>query len=123
MNWGEIKHLLLGNIRSWMRLPIFDRGGVLTVGYGYPNLCISEGYNAPGSPYWAMKVFAVLALGEDHPFWTAEETAYDAPKQFLDEQVRLLITRDKDNRMVTAYTPGNHDYAHMHEADKYEQFA
>ena len=62
MEWGEIRHLLLGNIRSWMRLPIFDRGGVLTVGYGYPNLCISEGYNAPGSPYWAMKVFAVLAL-------------------------------------------------------------
>ena len=81
MEWGEIRHLLLGNIRSWMRLPIFDRGGVLTVGYGYPNLCISEGYNAPGSPYWAMKVFAVLALSQEHPFWTAEEKVYAAPEQ------------------------------------------
>ena len=50
MAWGEIKHLLLSNIRSWMQLPIFDRGGVLTVGYVYPNLCISEGYIAPVSP-------------------------------------------------------------------------
>ena len=123
MAWGEIKHLLLGNIRSWMRLPIFDRGGVLTVGYGYPNLCISEGYNAPGSPYWAMKVFAVLALPEDHPFWASEEKAYEAPQRFLDEQVRLLITRDQDNRMVTAYTAGNHAYEHMHEDEKYEKFA
>ena len=123
MAWGEIKHLLLSNIRAWMQLPIFDRGGVLTVGYGYPNLCISEGYNAPGSPYWAMKVFAVLALPEEHPFWQSEETAYAAPERFLDEQVRLLITRDRDNSMVTAYTAGNHAYEHMHEDEKYEKFA
>lgn len=123
MQWGEIKHLLLGNIRAWMKMPIFDRGGVLTVGYGYPNLCISEGYNAPGSPYWAMKVFAVLALGEDHPFWASEESEYRAPEVFLDEQVRLLITRDQKNRMVTAYTAGNHAYEHMHEDEKYEKFA
>ena len=123
MEWGEIKGLLLSNIRAWMKMPIFDRGGVLTVGYGYPNLCISEGYNAPGSPYWAMKVFAVLALGEDHPFWTAQEKAFDAPERFLDEQVRLLITRDAENRMVTAYTAGNHAYEHMHEDEKYEKFA
>ena len=123
MEWGHIKHLLLSNIRAWMQLPIFDRGGVLTVGYGYPNLCISEGYNAPGSPYWAMKVFAVLALSEDHPFWQCQETPYEAPDRFLDEQVRLLITRDRDNAMVTAYTAGNHAYEHMHEDEKYEKFA
>lgn len=123
MDWGEIKRFLLSNMRFWMSMPIFDRDGVLTVGYGYPNLCISEGYNAPGSPYWAMKVFAVLALPEEHPFWQSEEKPWAAPARFLDEQVRLLLTRDEDNRMVTAYTAGNHAYEHMHEDEKYEKFA
>ena len=32
-----------------------------------------EDYNSPGSPYWALKVFLILALPETHPFWLAEE--------------------------------------------------
>ena len=123
LGWGEIKGLLLRNLRAWMQLPIFDRDGVLTVGYGYPNLCISEGYNAPGSPYWAMKAFAVLALPEEHPFWQAEEKPYTPPQVFLDEQVRLLLTRDERGSQVIAYTAGNHAYEHMHEDEKYEKFA
>ena len=123
MGWGEMKGLLLRNLRSWFRLPVFDRGGALTVGYGYPNLCAAEGYNAPGSPYWGMKVFYALALPEDHPFWQAEEKPYDPPARFLDEQVRLLHTRDAENRQVVSYTAGNHAWEHMHEDEKYEKFA
>jgi hypothetical protein len=96
---------------------------VLTIGYGYPNLIFAEGYNAPGSPYWAMKVFAVLALPEDHPFWQAEERPYMPPRVLLDEQARLLLTRDAENRSVIAYTAGNHAYEHAHEDEKYEKFA
>ena len=40
-----------------------------------------------------------------------------------DEQVRLVLTRDEDNRQVIAYTAGNHAYEHMHEDEKYEKFA
>ena len=123
LDYGEIKGLLLGNLRFWMGMPIFDRDGVLTVGYGYPNLCAAEGYNAPGSPYWAMKAFIPLALPEDHPFWQAEEKSYTPPGVFLDEQVRLLLTRDGENRQVVAYTAGNHGWEHMHEDEKYEKFA
>ena len=123
IGWGELKGLLLRNIRFWMQQPIFDRDGVLTIGYGYPNLVMTEGYNAPGSPYWAMKVFAVLALPEEHPFWQAEEKTYAAPAAFCDEHVRLLLTRDANNRQVVAYTAGNHAYEHMHEDEKYEKFA
>jgi hypothetical protein len=54
-----------------MRNPIFDRDGVLTIGYHYPNLNMAENYNAPGSPYWALKPFILLALPDDHPFWAA----------------------------------------------------
>jgi hypothetical protein len=123
LGWGEIKGLLLKNLRWWMKQPIFDRDGVLTIGYGYPNLVFAEGYNAPGSPYWAMKVFAVLALPEDHPFWRAEEKECVPPRVLLDEQARLLLTRDADNRSVIAYTAGNHAYEHAHEDEKYEKFA
>ena len=120
---GQIKHLLLGNLRWWLRMPIFDRGGALTVGYGYPNLCAAEGYNAQGSPYWGLKSFWVLALPEDHPFWQAAEEEAEPPAVFLDEQVRLLLTRDPQNRQVVAYTAGNHAWEHMHEDEKYEKFA
>lgn len=34
---------------------------------------MSEDYNSPQSPYWALKSFLALGLPEDHPFWKAEE--------------------------------------------------
>ena len=123
MGWGEVKGLLLSNLRWWMRRPIFDRDGVLTIGYDYPNLIFAEGYNAPGSPYWAMKVFAVLALPEEHPFWQAEEASYAPPPALLDEQARLLVTHPAGGRSVIAYAAGNHAYEHAHEDEKYEKFA
>ena len=123
LGYGTLRHLWLQNLRFWLSMPIFDRGGALTVGYGYPNLCMAEGYNAPGSPYWGLKTFAALALPEDHPFWTEPETAFDAPGTFLDQQVRLLLTTPADHRQVVAYTAGNHGWEHMHEDEKYEKFA
>ena len=80
--WGQIKGYYLRNLRWWAGQPIFDRDGVLSVGYAYPNLLMSESYNSAGSPYWALKAFLPLALAEDHPFWAAEEAepeTFDAP--------------------------------------------
>jgi len=123
MRPGQVKHLLLNNLRFWLGRPVFDRGGALTVGYGYPNLCAAEGYNAQGSPYWGLKTFWILALPEEHPFWRAEEEEYFPPERFLDAQVRLLLTRDPENRQAVAFTAGNHAWEHMHEDEKYEKFA
>ena len=120
---GQMKHLLMNNLRFWLMMPIFDRGGALTVGYGYPNLCAAEGYNAQGSPYWALKTFWILALPEEHPFWQTEEEEYMPPECFADLQVRLLLTRDPENRQAVAFTAGNHAWEHMHEDEKYEKFA
>ena len=120
---GQVKHLLLNNLRFWLNRPIFDRGGALTVGYGYPNLCAAEGYNAQGSPYWGLKSFWILALPEEDPFWQTAEEEMMPPERFLDPQVRLLLTRDPENRQVVAYTAGNHAWEHMHEDEKYEKFA
>lgn len=123
IGYGEMKGFWLRNLRAWFSKPILDREGILTVGYGYPNLVASEGYNAPGSPYWGMKAFMALALPEDHPFWQAEEKPFMPPKTFCDEHVRLLITRDERNSQVVAFTAGNHAWEHMHEDEKYEKFA
>lgn len=96
--WDEIKGYYLRHLRWWSQWPIADRDGVLSVGYGYPNLLMSESYNSPGSPYWAMKVFLPLALGVDHPFWQAEEI--EAP--LFDQPVAL-----EKPGMVAMHMPGN----------------
>ncbi|MDR1249988.1 MAG: DUF2264 domain-containing protein [Treponema sp.] len=71
--WGVMKGIALRNLRRWFSRPILDSGGILSVGYAYPNLIMADAYNSPGSPYWALKTYLTLALKEDHPFWQAEE--------------------------------------------------
>lgn len=70
---GQVKGLILRNLRWWQDKPFMDRDGILTLGYGYPNLAFCEDYNSPGSPYWALKVFLILAIPENNAFWTAAE--------------------------------------------------
>ena len=122
VDYGVMKHLLLGNLRRWFQKPIFTRDGVLTIGYAYPNLHMAEGYNAPGSPYWAMKAFACLALPEDHPFWQADEKAPEPPLTALQPHARMLFLRSVDGSHVTAFTAGNRAHEHAHDEAKYEKF-
>jgi hypothetical protein len=73
--YGEVKGLLLRHLRWWRaRAPETSPGGLLSVGYGYPQPAVAEQYNGPASPYWALKAFLPLALPASHPFWTAAET-------------------------------------------------
>jgi len=78
VDWGLAKGLYLRTLDWWSRQPILTDGGRLTIGFGYPNANLAEGYNAHGSPYWSFKAFAGLALPADHPFWAAE--VKDAPQ-------------------------------------------
>lgn len=71
--WAEMRGLWAKHLRWFRSQDIFDKEGILTIGWGYQNLLMSESYNAPGSPYWALKAFLPLALPADHPFWTAQE--------------------------------------------------
>jgi len=96
--WPQIKGYYMRHIRWWAQRPIFDRDGVLSIGYGYPNLLMSESYNSPCSPYWALKFFLPLALPGDHPFWRAEE----ADPEIFDQPVAL-----PKPGMVAFHTPGN----------------
>ena len=122
VGWGEAKHLLLGNMRRWAQYPVFDRDGVLTIGYHYPDLNMAEGYNAPGSPYWCMKNFLVLALPEEHPFWRAEEAEPVLPELSVQPHARMLLTRAADGSHVLAFQSGNRLCEHSHAEAKYEKF-
>jgi hypothetical protein len=69
---GQMKGIIERNISWWLEHPILDRDGVLTIGYGYPQMEMTEIYNGPGSPYWAMKAFYLLALPEQDDFFDTE---------------------------------------------------
>lgn len=122
LDYGMLKHLVLGNLRDWLAHAITDRDGVLTLGYHYPNVSMGEGYNAPGSPYWGMKVFLCLALPEEHPFWQAEEKPCGTPPRSLQPHARMLVIKGEEGRHVMAYTAGNHCQEQPHCEAKYEKF-
>lgn len=93
--WGVLKGLLLRHLRWWLRRPIFNGDGTLSIGYAYPNLNMAEDYNSPGSPYWALKAFLPLALPEDHPFWQAEELPLpELPPVVAQPHAGMLLCRD-----------------------------
>ncbi len=120
--WGEIKSHWLSHIRWWSRRPIFDRDGVMSVGYGYPNLTMAEPYNSASSPYWAMKAFLPLALPEEHPFWQAEEIPVSTtPISKTQPHARMILNRDESHAWALAGGQENRFFAKC--AEKYGKFA
>ena len=120
---GVMKGLIVRNFRWWLEQKIFDRDGILTIGYCYPQMYMAERYNAPGSPYWGMKSFILLALPDSHPFWSAEAEpmpALDALKPM--PHANMLVARTKGR--VTAYAAGvNEGHGHGQFPEKYAKFA
>ncbi|HZG13845.1 MAG TPA: DUF2264 domain-containing protein [Candidatus Bathyarchaeia archaeon] len=122
---GVLKGLVLRHLRWWFSQPIFDANGLLSIGYRYPNLIMAENYNAPGSPYWALKAFLPLALTADHPFWLAEELPLPALREkVMQATPRFLVCREEETDHVVAFSGGYpHTTEHPHTAAKYEKFA
>lgn len=121
--WGVLKGIILRNLRWWMGKPIFDRDGMLTNGYCYPNLIFCERYNGQGSPYWGLKVYAILAQDEEHPFWKSEELPLPMQERVrrLDVPHMLVMRTDDD---VIALNGGQYPVSSMnHAAEKYAKFA
>ena len=123
--WGVMKGIVLRNIRWWMRQSIFDKNGILTIGYAYPNLKMAEFYNAPGSPAWAMKAFLVLGLPDTHPFWQAQEEPLPKLEQTICQtHPYMIIMRNKNGSHVQALTAGQYAaFEPTGMAAKYEKFA
>lgn len=120
--WGVIKGLYLRHLRWWAGRPIADRDGILPVGYGYPNLLMSESYNSAGSPYWAFKAFLPLALPATHPFWQAEEQALPAPPPTRPlRHPGMVMMPTKGN--VVALSSGQENLEMRFGSEKYAKFA
>lgn len=120
---GVVKGILARHLNWWLNQRIFDRDGVLTIGYGYPNLIMAERYNAPGSPYWGMKTLLCLGLPDNHPFWTAKAEGLPALDEIkmLKHADMVMHRRGKD---VVAYPAGVCEkYGHGHVPEKYSKFA
>jgi hypothetical protein len=120
--WGEAKGLYLRHLRWWADKPIADRSGALTIGYGYANLLISEEYNSPQSPYWAMKAFLPLACAAQHPFWGAAEAPNSAPPQSVQRHPGLILQRDATHAVMLAGGGQSNRLARQGVA-KYSKFA
>lgn len=122
---GVMKGIILRNLRWWFRQSIFRPDGVLNIGYAYSNLVMAENYNAPGSPYWAMKTFLPLALPDNHPFWAAEELPLpELPAYTAGYHPNLVVQRQPDRDHVVAFNTGHHSTnEHTHTSAKYEKFA
>lgn len=118
-----VKGIINRNLEDWMSAPIFDKAELLTIGYKYPNLLMSEYYNAPGSPYWAMKTFLLLALPKDHEFFKAEE----APLPELEavrpqKSAKMIFTNSETDAVIYANGLGVHG-VDTQMPEKYGKFA
>ena len=104
-----MKGLIKRNLDNWLEKDIFDHGGILSVGYDYPNLLMAEHYNAHGSPYWGLKAYAFLMLPDNHEFWTAEAAPMPAlEKQIAVKSANMLISRRNGKTVV--YPTGENEY-------------
>lgn len=119
-----MKGIIVRNLEYWMKRPAFDHAGILTIGYCYPNLQMSESYNSPQSPYWAMKTFAVLALDKNDLFWSCEAAPLPKlSKQKWLKKADMLIQRRKDGNVVALPGGNRHPHEHGHTEEKYGKFA
>jgi hypothetical protein len=120
--WGEIKGLCLRHLRWWADKPMTHRDGVLSIGYGYPNLLMSENYNSAGSPYWAFKAFLPLAAAEDHPFWTSPEIPLPSSREpvALRHPGMVMMPLKGD---VVALSSGQENRQMRFGSEKYAKFA
>ncbi len=98
---STMKGIIERNLNCWWQSHMQDFSGILTIGYEYPNLIMSENYNAPGSPLWALKAFLLLALDDSHPYWTAEAGRYPKVETVkrLSEAKMFLVHRNMNTLM------------------------
>lgn len=120
---GIIKGIIVRNLEYWLSdNRIFDNGHILTIGYRYNQLIMSEGYNAPGSPYWSMKAFAFMALPDGHEFWECEPLPLPELKQITVQKMPELMIGRYGNSL-TLYPAGTLKVFPNEMLHKYLKFA
>ncbi|AEB07780.1 Uncharacterized conserved protein UCP014753 [Coriobacterium glomerans PW2] len=89
---SEIKQMTLANLSFWSEQPI-TQDGVLSIGFGYPNILVAEDYTAPGAPFWGFKAFLLLAFDGESQFWQTKPTAPAISERRAQPAPGLLIQR------------------------------
>ncbi|MGL4611845.1 MAG: DUF2264 domain-containing protein, partial [Trueperaceae bacterium] len=121
LSWGDIRGLWARHLRYWSKQSMLARDGILTIGYAYENLFVSEEYNSPQSPYWAMKFFLPLALDNTHPFWQAHETFPTLNSVKAQAQPGMVLCRDGSH--TYALSARQYSLYFRQSAEKYAKFA
>lgn len=120
--WGQVKQLLAQHLTTWMDHDIFTFDGRLSIGYHYENLVMAEDYNAPGSPYWALKTFLVLATPAEHPFWHAQPEPVVRETKKLIQLGNQLLIQARSGQHVLSYPAGLLIEGQAHAEAKYSKF-
>lgn len=120
---GVVKGLIARNLAYWASQPIYHGDGVLSVGYCYPNLTMAEKYNSPTSPYWCTKAYALLALDDEHPYWSAEELPLGIETAVISSPVSDMLIQHR-RWDVCAYPVAVYNKNVLgHFVEKYAKFA
>lgn len=120
--WGQIKTLLSQHLKTWMNHDIFTFDGRLSIGYHYENLVMAEGYNAPGSPYWSLKTFLLLAVPDSHPFWQAPLLPVKRQAKKHIRKGNMLCLYNQNRTHLVGYPAGLMIEGQAHAAAKYNKF-
>lgn len=94
---------------------------MLSIGWVYDDLLMSESYNGPGSPYWALKTFLPLALPDDHPFWSTPEAAAGREARNSVQRPAVAVV-DRDARQAQMLNGGRGHWIFRQGAAKYGKF-
>jgi len=70
---GRLRRAASGMMAHFAEHGVPDERGLLTLGWHRQWRPMAQSYSGPSSPYWAAKGMLGLALGADHPVWTAVE--------------------------------------------------
>lgn len=70
---GVLRRAASGQVRHFVDRGMPDADGILPIGWHHAWPAIAQNYSGPGSPYWAAKGMAGLALPAEHPVWAATE--------------------------------------------------
>lgn len=121
--WGEIKGLISRHLHNWMEQEMFTTDGLLTVGYHYQNLVFAEGYNGPGSPYWAFKTFILLAVPKEHPYWQAKVEPLNLTRKMIAlPESRNFYQFNEDTSHAQMFPAGQFINFQSHASAKYSKF-
>lgn len=124
--WKKIKQILSTHFTFWWQEKIFTDHHYLSVGYGYDNLVMAESYNGPGSPYWALKSFLILAVPKNHPFWqvSMSEKVHENPlfQPYVVKPARMMLQQTDNGQQLLGYPAAQWSLSQSQGISKYAKF-